>query len=1743
MSYAQLRADLTLDTRALENSLQFADNMMRAFTRANYTTRVSLDTKVLQTQVAQMNQLFAGLGKMVVPVTMDVHVNGQAVAIQNLNAIEKQVAAAGKTAESAGAKIAVVHRNIEGMSGTTKLDFNGAKLMQGLEQASARVLKFKQDFGSGAGIGDITGQINKLQTFFSGQGIKADAFNKIIPELQRVLEMQKDIKGNRVIDFEIKVNERGVAQIEKLNLVIDGAKLKADALKRAADATSKASAELKRFDNNISAAAKNSALIGRAMDANAAKTIKAAQGMANAFDGVQNKILQAAKAQEELKAPSEDEGDSGGSLKERIVAVASGIGLYNLLAKASDLFNQSVKEGIGFNAKSQQVLQGFETQLGNNAAAARAFYADIQKLNDASPFTEVDILPAAQQLLAAKIPIKEVKDALRGLNEQVSALGGNGQKYQQIATALTQIALKPRLQLEEITTQMVEAGVDAFEHLSKAYGTNSDKIQEWISKGLIPGKEAFRALTNQMERTNFGSAAKQAQTLSGAFSTLADRTRRALGATFAKSATDLTKFLNTVNAKSVAVLNRLSAFAANKNVQIWLTETQNRAQKLASKLVALGQFLGELGQRVFPFIVAGLAGIAAGFVATGIASTYAFATTIPASIAAGAAAIRRFIVLARTAQVSFAYVPAIILVGVVAAVKGFFLLGNALNNLLDKMPQKVKDFIGFKASDFKDFQADFDRGLDFVVQAGKKKLGEMVSNFLPDTSKLTKAWSEAGTKTGTAFTGKMPPLYVPKLGAPKADDTARKADAAARKIEAVASRAAAAARKMETDRLNDLATAWTNQASAVEKSAARQVAAMQGLKDSFGGLFGDFQSKFLEMGITNNPLGTLIGGLEKMLDLGGKSAKVVADARRQFGTLQGAANAAKSRVEQLQGQDGTVVTKSGELVGGSAAGDRIAAAAVKMQQFTGDYRKRCDALADITVNSITKMFSGIMGPRKGDTAAKTMARFMGAGIGFKPNGSYTAGDIVYTGASKKQSAGHVQVVGPNGNFLDQYGSHARPTTAPQWVVRAGGAAQAQRFATPAIGQKSAGQKLAGFDASGFDLNGITGDLSAIQAIDKGWGRAVKNVEGNVARFAIQSDLAKEKGRAMLNALARAISENKPGVLKSLDEIGAKLGTTFTLKGKGTNAAAGLMRDIGNAIDTQLNAPARAVKIEEASKSLAKLKTGLSDSAFLLREQGKAWRESANDAAKAEKQIAIATERLRLWRDESSPVTQLFKQGDKKGANAAFSQLLKSFVGNYDTEKGVEKIKATNAEIAEQIKAANAALEEQIKLRAEATAKVMNASSETTRANADAVKAMDAQNEALRTEIALRGRGLNETAINNALELRRVYLDKYTASLKQFIAAAIAQGNSPIMALALGTDQASKEASKAVDATRTGQNLNATNDRSKELEEAKNQLAQRRFELENNIGAAAQRQFEWKMKSLPIDENVLAVLRKIDAIPMQEWMKKTQAEGALNRQLNSPFLTKNAKADLQFRADKRDAFTPEQIDLMLPIDRTMRRMQEQSEVFGSIMGDWKSTWNSTWQEIGKTGDFKLGSMLDSMSARLVAFGAETLSNKAWDLLLGLFTSAAVGAVSAPGAGVNLRPSGGSSGVNLRPTGGPGGVNLRPSASFAVGIDRVPRDMTARIHANEMVLNSQEADRYRSQQVAMELARGAARQSAAQSNSGNGRGGSESPYIENANFYNVKTPAEVPKALREQNSGIPLSRRSNAKNLQRAVGSGF
>jgi TP901 family phage tail tape measure protein len=245
------------------------------------------------------------------------------------------------------------------------------------------------------------------------------------------------------------------------------------------------------------------------------------------------------------------------------------------------------------------------------------------------------------------------------------------------------------------------------------------------------------------------------------------------------------------------------------------------------------------------------------------------------------------------------------------------------------------------------------------------------------------------------------------------------------------------------------------------------------------------------------------------------------------------------RPDDAGGVNSTSSTRSGNVAA------KIAREAERMQAFVANFNDQCDRLADVTVRATTSIYSNIMGPRKGDTAAKTMARFQRAKIGFKPDKKtkYNPGDLVYTGDSVGDGAGHVMTVGPDGRFLDQHSvkrgkAAQRPITRPEWVVRPPGsrATNSKRndaMSWPLATQKprtvprgsvvSSAELMAGRNNAIANRNKVSSRVSSTMWVDeKGQERFNENKQ-NTAGLDARLQLLKDQAEAVADLTKKEYS--------------------------------------------------------------------------------------------------------------------------------------------------------------------------------------------------------------------------------------------------------------------------------------------------------------------------------------------------------------------------------------------------------------------------------------------------------------------------------------------------------------------------------------------------------------------------------------------------------------------------------------------
>lgn len=826
------------------------------------------------------------------------------------------------------------------------------------------------------------------------------------------------------------------------------------------------------------------------------------------------------------------------------------------------------------NVGMTQMFDGNQKKAAEMMSALRAFAIP-------TPFATEDLIPKANQALAFGLVDAKSKDAVKEMISLLTDVGnaafglGRGQEgVDRMLLAFGQMRSATRVMGSDML-QLQALGINAWEYLAKATGKTTGEVRDLVSKGLIPAKEGIEAIRAGLRGRFDGGMEAAAKTFTGALAQLKDSSKDKLSKFFEPQFKQLSDFAQ----KAAKVLG-------SKEFDRWMN---NFAGKVSSTFAFATGIYDGFVQEVRagnPVLLAVLAALGARFLwlANAAIGKAVFSAGVSLGKFAGSIlALPAPLLIAIGAAVAFGYaykknflgvadITDTVVSGVVDGVKTLtWALGKAVETvagILQKIPDAVlllnpaaaalKGVLGDQTGLADGLLGDFDKfdskahkfrqslegalDIDSLGAEIKKVIGGLLPN-------ISAALGEKSIK----LPGVETPDGFPKIATPDAPDKAAKA------AERAAAKEKALALRREKDALADMATVYERNAKAFEATAKavadgakKQLDVLTGVRDSLRDTIGEMQSQFVALGIINDPLAPLIRGMERVLNLSGKSSKFIADTKAQIQTLDRLANGerdkandARSRNERLSGLDGVVPgaaggssssgASAGNAIAGTNIGNRIADAAVAMQRRYGDrigreFYRQCDRLADATVNSATSIYNKIMGPKgKGDSAARTMARFQKAGIGGAPDGQYAAGDIGYSGARYGRGAGHVQVRGKDGNWYDQYGAHAKATTPIQWVVRNGGA-NAPTSATRGAGARggaSAGAQSGDPTRTEFDAVPLADSLAKIAAIDAAWGKAVKNTEENSQRFTLQSQLATKAFQTQLATDAAAAGKTIP----------------------------------------------------------------------------------------------------------------------------------------------------------------------------------------------------------------------------------------------------------------------------------------------------------------------------------------------------------------------------------------------------------------------------------------------------------------------------------------------------------------------------------------------------------------------------------------------------------------------------------------
>ncbi|TDQ01241.1 tape measure protein [Labedaea rhizosphaerae] len=197
----------------------------------------------------------------------------------------------------------------------------------------------------------------------------------------------------------------------------------------------------------------------------------------------------------------------------------------------------AVGMGIKFAASQEQAVTAFTTML-HSGQDARQFMVQLQDFAAKTPFDLPSVVTGAQRLMAFGFDAKQVLPTLTAIGDAVAGMGGSAEQINQVTLAIGQMSAKGKVQGDEIL-QLTEAGIPALRILANQMGVSTAKLQDMISKGLVPSSKAIPLLLTGIERGTKGAAgqtqafagmmANQATTLTGVWSNFTDNLNRSLG--------------------------------------------------------------------------------------------------------------------------------------------------------------------------------------------------------------------------------------------------------------------------------------------------------------------------------------------------------------------------------------------------------------------------------------------------------------------------------------------------------------------------------------------------------------------------------------------------------------------------------------------------------------------------------------------------------------------------------------------------------------------------------------------------------------------------------------------------------------------------------------------------------------------------------------------------------------------------------------------------------------------------------------------------------------------------------------------------------------------------------------------------------------------------------------------------------------------------------------------------------------
>lgn len=181
---------------------------------------------------------------------------------------------------------------------------------------------------------------------------------------------------------------------------------------------------------------------------------------------------------------------------------------------------EALSSGIGIAAQRESDMMAFTTMLGGSENAKR-FLGELTGFAARTPFGYDDLTSISRTLLAYGYQQNELLPMLEIVGDAGAALGMSKEDMRYVATALGRMRTTGKTTLEYLNP-LLERGIDVWGYLAEASGKTKKEVQEMVSKGLVPGEEAAKAIADYLAYDYGGTMEELAKTYSGLVSTLED---------------------------------------------------------------------------------------------------------------------------------------------------------------------------------------------------------------------------------------------------------------------------------------------------------------------------------------------------------------------------------------------------------------------------------------------------------------------------------------------------------------------------------------------------------------------------------------------------------------------------------------------------------------------------------------------------------------------------------------------------------------------------------------------------------------------------------------------------------------------------------------------------------------------------------------------------------------------------------------------------------------------------------------------------------------------------------------------------------------------------------------------------------------------------------------------------------------------------------------------------------------------